>query len=297
MISIRDTMTVNGKKNMVLVLLVRPLFILVVALLVAYCLAALVLYLGQNRFVYHPQRYRLEEAEKRAQQLGLQTWPLGAPTASAFVTLSPPDPVRGTFLVFHGNAGTALDRVDYVSDLQPLGFRVVLAEYPGFGACGGELGEASLVAHGRELAQTLRATYPEPLYLLGESLGAGVACAVAAQADLGIAGLLLITPWDRLPDLAQDLYPMFPIRRLVRDRYDSIDNLAAFDDPIAVVMAGRDEVIPNHRTCTLVDALGERVRLWTLHGAGHNNWPSAVDPVWWRDVTNYVAGKDAANGG
>lgn len=282
---------------MVLVLLVRPLFILVVALLIAYCLAALFLYLGQNRFLYHPQRYLLEEAKERAQQLGLQTWPLGTPMACAFVTLSPPDSVRGTFLVFHGNAGTALDRVDYVSDLQPLGFRVVLAEYPGFGACGGELGERSLVAHGRELVKALQAMYPEPLYLLGESLGAGVACAVAAQTDLGVAGLLLITPWDRLPDLAQDLYPMFPVRRLVRDRYDSIGNLKDFDDPIAVIMAARDEVIPSRRTQTLVHALDGRARLWTLHGVGHNNWPNAVDPVWWRDVTDYVAGKNSAGGG
>jgi predicted alpha/beta hydrolase family esterase len=275
---------------MVLLLLIRPFLILVAALLLAYLLAALLMYLGQNRLLYHPERYSLAEAQRRAQGLGLRPWPPGTPLACAFTPLSPPDPARGTFLVFHGNAGTALDRVDYVSDLQPLGFRVVLAEYPAYGACGGMLGESSFVARGRELVKALQAAYPEPIYLLGESLGAGVACAVAAQRDLPIAGLMLITPWDRLSDLAQDLYPMFPTRHLVRDRYDSIANLAAFTAPIAVVMAARDEIIPNRRTQTLVGALGSRARLWTLHGVGHNNWPGAVDPVWWRDVTDYLAG-------
>jgi len=279
---------------MVILLLVRPLIILVAALAVAYLLAALLMYLGQHRFLYHPECYSLKAATSRAQGLGLQAWPVGTPMACAFTPLSPPDSVRGTFLVFHGNAGSALDRVAYVQDLQPLGFRVVLAEYPGYGACAGPLGERSLVAHGRELVQTLRAAYSEPLYLLGESLGAGVACAVAAGVEGGVDGLLLITPWDRLPDLAQDLYPMFPTRHLVRDQYDSIANLTDVNAPVAVVMASEDGIIPSRRTQHLVNALDRRVRLWTLHGVGHNNWPNAVDPVWWRDVTNYVTGDSAS---
>jgi pimeloyl-ACP methyl ester carboxylesterase len=278
----------NGKKNMVILLLIRPLIILVAALSVAYLLAALLLYLGQHRFLYHPECYSLEVATSRARRLGLQAWPMRTPLACAFTPLSVPDPVRGTFLVFHGNAGSALDRVAYVQDLQPLGFRVVLAEYPGYGACAGPLGEPSLVAHGQELLRVLRATYTEPVYLLGESLGAGVACAVAAKAEGGVDGLLLITPWDRLPDLAQDLYPMFPTRHLVRDQYDSIANLADVNAPVAVVMASGDGIIPGRRTQNLVNALGRRARLWTLHGVGHNDWPNAVDPVWWRDVTHYV---------
>ncbi len=49
-------------------------------------------------------------------------------------------------MVFHGNAGSAYDRMYYVKALEPLGYRVLLAEYPKYGARTGSLGEKSLVA-------------------------------------------------------------------------------------------------------------------------------------------------------
>ncbi len=53
--------------------------------------------------------------------------------------------IKGTVIVFHGNAGTADHRAYYVTALGSMGYRVILAEYPGYGARKGDLGEQSFV--------------------------------------------------------------------------------------------------------------------------------------------------------
>ena len=49
---------------------------------------------------------------------------------------------NGTVLVFHGNAGCAKDREPYCGLLNKLGWRAVIAEYPGYGARKGMRSEA-----------------------------------------------------------------------------------------------------------------------------------------------------------
>jgi pimeloyl-ACP methyl ester carboxylesterase len=118
----------------------------------------------------------------------------------------------------------------------------------------------------------------------------GVESRRRSRTEIAAKGVVLVTPWDTLPDLAQDIYRFLPVRRLVRDRYDNIGNLRDFEGPIAVVMAGEDEIIPNRRTKRLYEALPESKRLWTLQGAGHNDWLTVVGGVWWREIMDFVSG-------
>lgn len=268
-----------------------PLYMLlrIMCLLAAgYVVMILLITVFQYRLLYHPVTCTRAAAERSAVALGLSLWPNDTSDIHGYISQSPPDNCRGTILVFHGNAGNALDRAGYVSDLQPLGFRVILAEYPAYGPRPGRLGETSLVMAGKAAARAARSSFGEPLYVLGESLGSGIACAVAADASCEVSGVFLITPWDRLPDLAQDLYRLFPARYLVRDTYDNIKNLQSFDGRIAIVMAECDELIPNRRTQTLVQKLQGRCRLWTLEDVGHNDWIQAIGPNWWQEVTDYL---------
>ena len=69
-----------------------------------------------------------------------------------------------------------------------------MAEYPAYGARDGELCEVALVADAAETLALARRQFPGPLLLASESLGAGVAAAVANTAN--VAAVLLITPWD-----------------------------------------------------------------------------------------------------
>ena len=166
--------------------------------------------------------------------------------------------------------------------------RVILAEYPGYGPREGELGEASLVPDARETVALVRRQFPGPLILAGESLGAGVAAAAAKDSD--IEALLLITPWDTLKNVAGHHYLWLPVGWLLRDRYDSAGNLAAYRGRVAVVVAEQDSIVPAKFGRALFANLPEPKRLWTIPDAEHNDWRDHVDAAWWESVLGFLYG-------
>ena len=188
-------------------------------------LAGLVLLGGpalmQDRLLYFPARVSVAQATAD----GLEPWP----SAQDFRGLLAPAPAtpRGTAIVFHGNAGHAGQRGHLAAALAGTGLRVILAEYPGYGPRDGALGEASLVADAADSIALARQQFGPPLLVVGESLGAGVAAAAAARQRDAVAGLMLITPWDRLEHVASFHYPWLPVKWLLRDQYDSAAHLAA----------------------------------------------------------------------
>ncbi|MEW6220037.1 MAG: alpha/beta hydrolase [Thermodesulfobacteriota bacterium] len=169
-----------------------------------------------------------------------------------------------------------------------------LAEYPGYGGRPGELSETSLVADGRRTALLARAAFGSPLYLWGESLGCGVAAALAADPELRPEGVVLLFPWDSLENEAKAQFPWLPVKPFLRDTYDNVVNLAGYRGPVAVIMAGRDEVIPNRLTKRLFVALSQPKRLWVLEQAGHNDWPRRPTEGWWDEVMGFLAASPVA---
>jgi len=170
-----------------------------------------------------------------------------------------------------------------------LGFRVILAEYPQYGGRPGEVGEKPFVADGLETVKLAYKQYGEPLYLLGESLGCGVNAAVAKQSSVPIAGIILITPWDTLASVAKSLFPFLPVKLVLTDKYDSIENLKSFKRKISVIGAERDEILPIRHAMNLYNALPEgKKRMWIIKGAGHNDWPFRADASLFQEMTDFV---------
>jgi uncharacterized protein len=245
--------------------------------------AAMVLF--QDRLLYFPARAAVAQMSTDR----LAAWPPAPTSAQDFrgLVAEPAGPVRGTAIVFHGNAGHAGHRAYYADALTALGLRVILAEYPGYGPRDGELGEASLVADAAQTLALAHRLHGAPLLVIGESLGAGVAAAAAARTREQVAGLLLITPWDRLEHVAGHHYPWLPVGWLLRDRYDSAAHLANFDRPVFVAVAERDTIVPARFGRALHETLPGPKRLYVIRNAGHNDWLMRVDEVWWRSTVAF----------
>lgn len=259
-------------------------------LVIGYLLLAGFVWLVQRKMLYFPDPAPSISVLRLGNHLHLKPWP-GAGSAFRGYTgdrLAEESPTQGTIVVFHGNAGAARDRIYYALALEARGYRVVLAEYPGYGGRRGELSEDAFIRDGRETARQAFAEWGGPLLIWGESLGAAVAAGVAADPTLPVAGVALITPWDSLTDLAQHLYWYLPARWLLRDRYDSIAYLDAYQGPVAVLAAERDEIIPIRHSQRLYDALPEPKRRWMFPEAGHNSWPADPQAAWWDEVLQWL---------
>lgn len=259
----------------------------------------------QDRLLYYPELATVSETLAATGVKNARAWP--SKEQFRGVLAEPLGVVRGvadsgTAIVFHGNAGHAGNRGEYIEVLSRKGFRVVLAEYPGYGARPGALGEVSLVADAVETIAKVRRQFGDPVFLVGESLGAGVASAAAGQvvgSGESIAGLLLITPWDALANVAAHHYPWLPVRWLLKDRYASVANLAGFFGPTVVVLAADDRIVPARFGDALYGALSGRKMRFSVAGADHNDWIVGVDDAWWQEVMKALLGRrsvDKPNG-
>ena len=217
-------------------------------------------------------------------------WPSGREGYRGFIGAMPAGRAKGTVIVLHGNAATAAERRYYLEPLRRLGYRVLLAEYPGYGGREGTLGEKSFVRDARETIRLAAETYGRPLYVLGESLGGAVAASAISQGGVRVEGLILVTPWDTLEGVAREKFPWVPVRLFMKDRYDTMANLQKFEGTVAVVVAERDEIIPPHHARELYRSLAGRKRLWTISGAGHNDWPSLMSDSTWGEIMAFVNG-------
>ena len=250
---------------------------------VGYLAVCGIVFLVQRRLMYGPPP--TGPTERTARDAILPLWP----SAGEFrgYLADAPKGWRGTVVVFHGNGNGAFD-LDFVRDaLAPHGLRVLLAEYPGYAGRAGSIDEASLVSDGRETVRRA-AALGKPVFVWGISLGTGVAAGVAADRSLPIRGLALITPFDSMTEQAAQTFWMFPARWMVRDRYDSVENLKDFPRPVAVLVSENDDVIAPERGKRLFGALQAKKKLWIFPGARHNSWPDGKAQPWWSEVDAFL---------
>ncbi len=269
-----------------------------IILAIGYLALCVLLYFQQNSLLYPRQAsgaiLPTETATQLAAGVGLIPWSHptpGAESPQGYVPLgfaTKPAP-HGTIVLFHGNGSWAIDRMHYVDAFTKRGFRTFLYEYPGYGGRPGIPEEWTIVPDARALIRSLDKAGYGPVYVWGESLGAGVAAAVCADPTLPVHGLVLLTPWDTLANVAWSHYPFIPVRLILKEKYDSIANLQDFKHPICLIRAGNDEIIPPKLSLNLFAHLPNPKKLILFDDAHHNDWPRTPDLSWWDEALNFTA--------
>lgn len=196
-------------------------------------------------------------------------------------------------LVCNGNGGDRSGRAPLAAALVRAGYSVLLFDYRGYGGNPGRPSESGLAADARA-AQTWLAGQPgvdpDKIAYFGESLGAAVAVGLAAQRPP--AALVLRSPFTSLADVAAVHYPWLPVRRVLLDRYPSIERIGSLTAPLLVVAGDRDDIVPVELSRRLYDAAPQPKRFVLVSGAGHNDPPlldgrqliSAVDRFLWESM-------------
>ena len=252
----------------------------------AYLVAALMLYLMQDGLLLPsvPDAPDLRTATHAGDDIA--AWTPHGEYEGYVVTPARREP-RGTFLVYHGNEESAETKLPLADVFVAAGYRVVIVEYPGHGRRPGERTMKAALAASREALSDALAQWRGPVWLAGESLGAGMASQVVKGNEAAIAGAVLITPWDSLADVAAEKYPVFPVRWMLRDAFDSVAALSRYDGPLVIVGAQQDTLIPvGHARRFARDH--DHARLMLLPAAGHDDWFDAVTPQKWRQILQWL---------
>lgn len=120
----------------------------------------------------------------------------------------------------------------------------------------------------------------KPVYLVGESLGSGVAAYLAGTYSNRIAGLILLSPFNRLASVAQYQMPLLPVGLMLVDRFPSEDYLRNYHGPVGVMVDGRDEVVPEKFGLRLYARYIGPKRLWSFPDGQHISIMEPPEKFW-----------------
>ena len=200
------------------------------------------MYVAQRSLMYFPERLRTAPAAaglRQAQEIVLDT----ADGEKVIVWHVPPRRDQPVVLYFHGNGGSLRLRVDRFQRLAAAGVGLVALSYRGYGGSTGSPSEAGLIEDARAVYAFAAERYPAARIVpWGESLGTGVAVALAAEKP--VARMILDAPYTSTLDLALANYWFLPVRLLMKDQFRSDQRIARVTVPVLIMHGENDPVIP-----------------------------------------------------
>jgi pimeloyl-ACP methyl ester carboxylesterase len=239
----------------------------------------------QRSFIYYPSVYSSQQVEQLAQAANLQRWTNSAGQFIGFKRSSPEQPTRGIILLTYGNGSTATGSSHYADDIQSVApFDIFILEYPGYEDRAGKPTEKNLFAAAAEAVQILPTN--NPIYLVGESLGSGVASYLAGTFPDKIKGVILISPFNSVTAVAQQRYLFLPVKWLLTDRFPSENYLRNYHGKLGITVDGKDWVVPEKFGRRLYDEYNGPKKLWEFPDDGHCQI-GEQQSVFWKDAVAF----------
>ena len=252
-------------------------------------LLGLLLFLFQDRLIFFPQpldaraAHALQRTVARSEPFTLDTDD-GVRLQGWFIRGEghPPWPL---VIYFGGNAEEVswlLPEWPRVSD-----WALLLVNYRGYGLSGGRPSEQvmyrdALALYDRVLPRS--DVDSAHVVVFARSLGTGVATYLASRRP--VAGVVLVSPYDSLVELARGVYPLLPVKLLLRHRFDSAARAPQITAPLLAIAGAQDTLIRPERSRALVQAWGGPARLEVLGGVEHND--VHLHPAYWSLIVAFL---------
>lgn len=176
-------------------------------------------------------------------------------------------------VVLHGNAGNIEDRAYKFKFLVNQGYSVLLVSYRGYGNNPGQPTEQDLISDSTLALKWLlkhEKISSKDVVLLGESLGSGVAIALATQYP--VKGLIFDGAYSSITDVGESTYPFIPVRRLLKDTWDSESRIQKVQSPTLFIHSKNDSVVPFRFAQKLFQAANKpKKHIWLEHSSHNDN--------------------------
>ena len=195
-----------------------------------------------------------------------------------------------TWLWLHGNGGNISHRVDELAAVHHrLGVDVLIFDYQGYGRSEGKPSEEGTYRDARSALEYLGRrpeASPERVVYFGRSLGTAVAVNLAAERPP--LGLVLVSPFSSLKDMAKLSFPFLPLEWLTRNKYDSMALMSRVNRPLLVVHGALDTMVPVSQGLRIYEAANEPKRLQVLPDAGHNDIATSGGEDYWKALEEFI---------
>ena len=236
--------------------------IAIAAIATAYLALCGLLYLSQRSYLYYPVPRRAD----------VPAFVMHRGDADIVVSTNGVESPEAV-LYFGGNAEDVSQAIPSLGRAFP-GRAVYAMHYRSYGGSTGMPSEQALVADARQLLARVARSHVR-IALVGRSLGSGIAIRLASSPH--VERLALVTPYDSIVELAAGRFPMFPVRLLLRDKFESWRYAPSVRIPTTLVLAGRDRVIPNDSSMRLASNFARDVAVVVRFADADHNDISGFD--------------------
>ncbi len=161
---------------------------------------------------------------------------------------------------------------------------IYLVNYRGYGGSSGTPTESGIYADALKVYDEIQ-NHHTNISVAGRSLGSGVATYVGANRS--VQNVTLITPYDSVLSIAANKFPIFPIRLLLKDHYDSLSRVKNIKSKVLVIAAEYDQMIPMTHTQKLIDEFKSgQVTLKIIKNANHNSLSNSAE--YYKTLDNFI---------
>jgi uncharacterized protein len=263
-----------------------------------YALGCLSLWVGQNRFIFKPQREITSTPE--TYKLKYQDVYLPITTETGKVEnmhgwwLPSDRPNAKVILYLHGNSqNIGGGNIKHANRFHKWGFSVFIADYRGYGKSEGDFPtEAQVYADAQTqweyLTQKLGIN-PKDIIIYGHSLGGAIAIELATKHPEAV-GLIVEASFTSIKQMIDrdPKFSIFPIDLLLNQRFNSIDKVGSLKIPVLYIHGTNDEVIPFSMSKQLFDRTPTATQLITIPNGGHNNNAETNTPLYQNSVVTFA---------
>ena len=200
-------------------------------------------------------------------------------------------------LYLHGAGGNISSNAMHASQLNKLGYGVLIFDYRGYGQSSGDFPSEQSVYEDSQTAWKYltqgQQIDPKRIIVYGHSLGGAIAIDLASK-EKQIRGMVLESTFTTLANIAQWRYRVYPVKLFLNQTFDSITKIRGLKIPLLFIHGTSDFSIPDSMSAELFEASPGDKALVRIEGAGHSNC-GATDPKKYYDAftafVEKVAGK------
>ncbi len=162
-----------------------------------------------------------------------------------------------TILYLHGNAGSLENRIHKINHFKDININFLLLAWRGFSGNKGRPTEQGLYKDARAAINWLKkkGIKDQNIIIYGESLGTGIATEIAQNKNY--AGVILESPFTSMIEAGSSKYPIFPIKLLLKDKYESNKKIKNVKSPILIMHGEEDRIVPFNMGKKLYDLANE----------------------------------------
>ena len=179
---------------------------------------------------------------------------------------------RPTVAFFYGNGSCMAYSTDVFDHVRRLGANVIIPEFEGYGMSAGKPSERGCYAAADAAYDYLLSRDDidaKKIVLMGWSLGAAAAIDLASRRP--VAGLVTLSAFTTLPDMAHSAIPWLPTSLLLKYRLDNVGKLPGISCPILIIHGIDDDIVPFAMAARIAASAKGNVTRMNVQGAGHND--------------------------